>query len=246
MKAISNIDNGTIGGKYTLPVRQTEAGISFTFLYSDALDEIENGIKETMAAINRANLGIALAFAKIDREALYVQAGCKSYLEYLETAEVKLNMSRQTISDYKRIGEIYLTYKGQLQNAGFKEEGHLHKLRFLPRALESHPAEEVFKRIAHDSLRKFMNFAKSTDAFEQEQKNAQQPEFPVKEILIDGHGILQIAAEPTGYSRDEIATFLKKIFEIKAKGNHPHLLDLYDEAESRAIDSYLKRLRSRR
>ncbi len=246
MKAISNVGNGIIKSKYGLPVRQTRDEISFNFLNSDTLHDIENGIRDTLAAINRANLGIALAFAKIDREALYVQAGCKSYLEYLETAEEELNMSRQTMSDYKRIGEIYLTYKGQLQNAGFKEEGHLHKLRFLPRALEHHPAEDVFKRVVHDSLRRFIDYAKSEDNSEQKREPEQEVEIPVKEIIVDGHGILQIGAEPVGYSRDEIVSYLQKIYEIKSKGNHPYVVDLYDESESRAVDNYIKRLRSRK
>ncbi len=152
MKAISNVSDGMMPNKYSPAIRQTTTGISLDYLKSDVLNEIEDGIKDTMEGINYANLAVALAFAKIDREALYAQADCKSYLEYLDTAEDRLNMSRQTMSDYKRIGEIYLTYKSQLQSAGFREEGHLHKLRFLPRALKHHSAEEVlFRDSAVDS-----------------------------------------------------------------------------------------------
>ena len=243
MKTISNINTGIVRNKYSPPTRQTESGVTFDYLESDALNDLEDGIKETMSAMNRANLAIALAFAKIDREALYIQAGCKSYLEYLDKAEERLNMSRQTMSDYKRIGEIYLTYKAQLQSAGFREEGHLHKLRYLPRALEHHPADEVFDRIVDDSLRKFINFANPAEGAAATQGRDHDVEIPVTEIVIDGQNILQFAPDLEGYSKDEMIGYLKKIYEIKMKGNMPYILDLYDETESRAVENYLKRLR---
>jgi len=126
-------------------VTKKQGQFSLDFIYSDSLGEIEIGIKEATQGLNVANLAIALAIAKIDQEALYVQAKCKSYLEYLDKAEDRLNMARQTISDYKRMGETYLLYKSQLQKAGFDWEGNLHKLRYLEKALQIHRSSDVFK-----------------------------------------------------------------------------------------------------
>lgn len=246
MKAISNVFENGLGNKYAPPIRQNKEAISLDYLYSDVLTEIEDGIAETMAGINQANLCVALAFAKIDREALYIQAGCKSYLEYLDTAEDRLSMSRQTMSDYKRIGEIYLTFKSQLQNAGFREEGHLHKLRYLPRALEHHPEKEVFERIVKDPLRKFVKYATVPLGSKGDEGTATSDGPPDPAIEFDGQGTLQFTEELNELSKAELLGYVRKIYDIIARGNTPYILDLYDESESKAVERFIKQRRMNR
>jgi len=248
MDAISNTSDGSVPHKYSPPIRQRKAPFSLDYLLATDLSEIEDGIRKTLEGINHGNLAIALAFAKIDREALYAQAGCRSYLEYLDTAEDRLNMSRQTMSDYKRIGEIYLTHKERLQRAGFREEGHLHKLRYLPRALSLHPAEEVFSRIARDSLRKFVSFASAADHPDgsRVQQGDGDLEAEVDKIEFDGQGTLRFAPNLNEHSKAELMSYVRRIYEIKLKGNTPYILDLYDDSESRAVERFLTQLRGRR
>jgi hypothetical protein len=95
----------SVGDRYALVPRQDRPRVELDYMQSNDLDTIEKGIRKTVKEMDFANLVVAMAFAKIDREGLYTQAGCKSYLEYLDKAEDRLNMSRQTMSDYKRIGE---------------------------------------------------------------------------------------------------------------------------------------------
>jgi hypothetical protein len=248
MKAILNLSDESLPKKYSPPVRQTNNVVGLDYLGSDDLNILEEGIKETMRGVNYARLVVGIAFAKIDREALYVQAGCKSYLEYLDTAEERVQMSRQAISDYKRIGEIYLHYKSQLQRAGFREEGNLHKLRWLPRALERHSSEEVLRRLVTDSLRKFREFALSSERSDETQIEEYNPKIEVadKKISIDGQNILRLDPNLEQQTRDELVGYLKKIYTIRAKGNVPCILDLYDELEWKAVENFLKKSRARK
>ncbi len=157
-------------------------------------------------------------------------------------------MSRQTMSDYKRIGEIYIEYKSQLQQVGFREEGNLHKLRYLPRALERHPQREVFTRLVRDSLRKFVAYANP------EPENVTPPgrqrlpriEITNRRISVDGKNILRFDPELRPEVREELAGYLVKIYEVKAAGNTPYILDVYDEQEVRAVDRFLRRRRERK
>lgn len=233
--------------RYSPAPRQDRPSISLDYLRSDDLTTIEQGIKETVRGMDFSNLVVALAFAKIDREALYAQAGCKSYLEYLDTAEERLNMSRQTMSDYKRIGEIYLAYKSQLQQVGFREEGNLHKLRYLPRALEHHPQREVFNRLVRDSLRKFITYANPAEP-EAPAPRRRLPRIEISKrgVSVDGKNILRFDPDLRPELREELAGYLVKIYEVKAAGNTPFIFDVYDEQEARAVERFLSRRRQNR
>ncbi len=233
--------------RYALAPRQDRPKMELDYLHSDDLSTIEQGIRSTVREADFANLVVAIAFAKIDREALYIQAGCKSYLEYLDKAEERLNMSRQTMSDYKRIGEIYIEYKSQLQQVGFREEGNLHKLRFLPRALERHPEQEVFKRLVRDSLRKFAAYATpATPEASAPRRHVPRIEISPNKIVVDGKNILRFAPDLRPEIREELAGYLVKIYEVKASGNTPFILDVYDEQETRAVERFLRRRRERK
>jgi hypothetical protein len=233
--------------RYALAPRQDRPQLELDYLHSDDLGTIEKGIRDTTKGVDFANLVVAIAFAKIDREALYVQAGCKSYLEYLDKAEERLNMSRQTMSDYKRIGEIYIEYKSQLQQVGFREEGNLHKLRYLPRALERHPAREVFARLVRDSLRKFAAYATpGIPEASAPRRHVPRIEIRADKIMVDGKNILRFDPGLRPEIREELAGYLVKIYEVKAGGNTPLILDVYDEQEGRAVDRFLRRRRERK
>ena len=229
-------------------IKQYDQKYDLDFLYSDKLDEIEEGIRETAKGVNMASLALSLAFAKIDSEALYLQAGCKSYLEYLDTAEDRLNMSRQSMSDYKRIGEIYIQYKSKLQLAGFKEEGNLHKLRFLEKALELHKPGEVFKRIVSDSLRAFREYASPSERSDNLSVQQYTPEIEVtaRRIIVDGKNILNFPRDLDERSKEEIINYFRRIYEIRATGNMPYILNVYDEQEAHAVDNFLRRYRKKK
>ncbi|GAF73808.1 unnamed protein product [marine sediment metagenome] len=239
------ISGEPITNKYALPLSQAERQYKLDFIYSDKLEEIEAGIQETAKGVNMGILALSLAFAKIDSEALYVQADCKSYLEYLDTAEDRLNMSRQTMSDYKRIGETYLQYKSKLQKVGFKEDGNLHKLRFLERALEHHKSAEVFKRIGTDSIRSFIEYAKGPSERSDEVQYNPDIQITPKRIMVDGKNVLNFSNSLDDRTKEDLTDYLKRIYEVRATGNHPYILNVYDEKEAKAVEQYLRRYRLR-
>ena len=246
MKAISG---EPLRDKYALPPSQAKREYHLDFVYSDKLEEIEAGIKETIRGQNMANLAICLAFAKIDGEALYAQAGYKSYLQYLDQAEDRLDMSRKTMSDYKRMGETYLKYKVKLQRGGFKEEGHLHKLRYLEQALKIHASGKVFQRIAHDTFRQFREYAGGlSERSDTEPALQYMPDIQItaKRIMVDGKNILNFSRDLDEKIKDELTDYLKQIYEVRATGNQPYVFSLYDENEARAVENYLRRHRRKK
>ena len=246
MKAIENVP---LQDKYSLIIRQNrpKGDYALDYLYSGILEEIETGIQETTRGIDTANLVIALAITRIDQEALYIQADCKSYLEYLDKAVDRINMSRQSISDYKRIGETYLEYKNKLQQIGFKEEGNLHKLRFLKRALEHHRQADVFKHLMSDSLRTFIDYAIGISERSVAILPEYMPEITItpKKIMIDGANILRFSTDLDERARTEIADYLKKIYTVRQTGNTPYIIDVYDEKEARAVEAFIRRRRAK-
>ena len=245
MKAISG---EPLRDKYALPPSQSQKQYDLDFLYSNDLAEIEEGIKETFKGVNFANFGLCMAFAKIDREALYLQAGHKSYLQYLDQAEDRLNMSRKTMSDYKRMGEAYLDHKADLQLNGFKGEGHLHKLRYLEQALKIHDPDEVFQRIANDPFRRFRDYATGESPSERSDTEPvlqYVPDIQItpERIVVDGKNILNFPGDLDERTKEELADYLKQIYEVRATGNRPYVFSLYDENEARAVERYLRRHR---
>jgi len=63
--------------KKSLQLKTAQADYSLDFINSDNLQEIEEGIKETTRGIDTANLAIALAIARIDREGNSSAPFCK-------------------------------------------------------------------------------------------------------------------------------------------------------------------------
>ena len=247
MKAIENIP---LQDKYSLIIRQNrpKGDYALDYLYSEDLGEIETGIQETIRGIDTANLVVALAITRIEQQALYAQAGCKSYLEYLDKAVDRLNMSRQSISDYKRIGETYLEYKSKLQQIGFEEEGNLHKLRFLKRALEHHRQADVFKHLMSDSLRSFIDYAVGiSERSDAETLIEYKPEIKItqKQVYIDGQGILRFATGLDERVRAEITEYLRKLYKVRSTGNMAYVIDVYDEKEAKAVEAFIRRRRAR-
>lgn len=247
---MKEIENAPVTEKYALIPRQRDKKeYTLDFVYSDKLEDIEEGIKETTKGMDTANLVVALAIARIDQEALYVQAGCKSYLEYLDTAEDRLNMSRQSISNYKLIGVAYIQYKNQLKKIGYQEQGNLHKLRFLEAALQHHQSSQVFKRLMADSLRKFAEYAIGLPAVEHSEKPVKQyiPDIRItpKMIIVDGKNILRLDPGLDETIKKELIEYLKRIYEIKGTGNIPYILNVYDDKEARTVENYLKRRRGK-
>lgn len=159
-------------------------------------------------------------------------------------------MSRQTMSDYKRIGETYIQYKSDLQRVGFQEEGNLHKLRYLQRALERHRPGDVFPRLVKDSLRKFIDYASGRPSERSDKKPVPQyvPDIKItdRQIMVDGRNILRFPKDLEERLKEELISYLKQIYQVRATGNQPYILNVYDKDEAQAVERFLRRRRMRK
>ena len=248
MKAISG---KPIKPKYALEIKDVgEKQIDLQFLQSDDLKIIEDGIREIRKGVNTGILAMGMGFLKIEYQAIYTQIpGCKSYMQYLMEASDRVDMPRSTISTYKRMAEIYFQNKSKLQRAGFMVENHTYKLLYLEVALETHKdnPEEVFKRIIADSVRQFKEYALGDSFIRMNDKPVQQylPDIQItpKRIMVDGKNILRLDPDLDERTKVELADYLKQIYEVRATGNQPHIFNLYDEQEAKAVESFIKRHR---
>ncbi len=231
--------------KFELKIKGTRQA-NLGFLTSDDLEVVENGIKDTVNAVDRAILAICLAVYKIQDEGLYKQAGFEFYLDYFENAEGRLNLPAATVSNYRHIGEVYTKHRHQLRAAGFNEQGSAHKLRYLDEALKNHPEDEVWNHVVSDSLRTFRVWAENESSI----VNGGQESNPVKVevtgtgILVNGVNVLNVPKELPAEERDKLKKRLKEVYRIEAAGNLPYIVETQSPGEQRAIDNFLKKFRA--
>jgi len=218
-------------------------------LRSKDREAIEGVVRTSASRIKSSILLLGVACVVIDREALYVGTGHKSYLSYaMELADLA-GMPPQTISDAKIIGEVFTDHFNELKKAGFNPEGNAHKLRYIATALENHPGEEteVYKRAANDTIRVFQAWANTPPDVE---PPAPVPSVSVKlegqSIYVDGRPILNFPDDLSQDERRNLTKYLGALYRIRAVGNEPFVVSTYDEGEQRAIMNFLKKYRTKK
>jgi hypothetical protein len=194
----------------------------------------------------RANiLVIGLSCLVIEREGLYIEAGCRSYLEYSGRLFEKLEIAPQTLSDAKIIMGAYIDHYKGLSKHGFKLGRNAHKLRFLADALANHAdADEVYERAARDTFREFADWARPKAALPSPKEPRTEVVLRDGGILIDGQNILNIPETVPETVRQTVARDLAETWRIRAAGNEPFIVETYDAGEQRAIRSFLKKYRA--
>ena len=216
--------------------------IHLDYLRSDTIEEIEAGIRETVKGVEVAILTAGLALAKITKNGLYIEAGFKSLSDYLEHAESRLRMPKQTASDYIKIADAWIEYYDILKKHQFRLEGNITKLRILPLVIERY-GEDALKEINDMSYREFRRrFTVSETVFS---KPMSVSEFRVSggRIQVNGVQVAELSPDIDSGTRKELSRYFKKVFDIKSRGNTPLVVDVYDEKEARAIDRLIKKYR---
>jgi len=193
---------------------------------SHSLIEIEVWIKDVAGKINYAQAAIAIELYWIDKEALYTEAGYSSMTEYVREAPDRLNMPKQTLSNYLAIGEALTKYRRKLTQIKYDLSNGLSKLWLLESALSIHKEAEVWKNIARMTFRQFAEYArpKSID------KPATFDDDPI-DLTVKDDGIWF-------GSRNMVST--KDVEKIIQAGDLPYLIGVYNEGEKRVIQSALK------
>jgi len=215
---------------------------AFRSLDITSIDEV---IKRLAENARSSILLIGVGLVVVDREGIYKAAGYHSYLEYAAHLYEEVGLAPQTLSDAKIIAEVFLDHFSELKKAGFKIENNAHKLRYLEAALANHPKseEEVYKRIAGDTFQTFRDWALTTG-----RKPRYTPSVKVTStrIMVDGKNVLNIAEDLPDQEKKTLASYLKAVYEIRATGNEPFILETYDEGEQRAIMNFLKKYRMKK
>jgi hypothetical protein len=235
--------------KYLGNVQETGVSIIEAFRTKDIF-KIESAIKNLTDSMKNHIFIIGMGCVIIDRENLYTDAGYHSYLEYAKHLYEETGLSPQSFSAAKIIIERFIDYNSELRRCGFNLEHNSNKLLYLENALENHEDRtDVFKRIAGDSFREFLAYARSPD---DEPAPQRLPKIKVEEgkILVNGKNILNIPKDMPEKEKAALGEYLAEVYAIRAAGNAPLVIEVYDEREARAlkkgIDKLLKDIRASR
>jgi hypothetical protein len=208
LKAIRNVWD-------ELPIGPT--AYSLEWFKDMPIEEVEEGIRSAVKMVSASILSIGIALCYIER-AGFMAAGFREWSEYLEAAEDRISLPKQTVSDYRRIGDTYLRYRSWLQEIGYTESCGLHKLRYLDRLFESHRKPTIKKSLLDMSFRQ------------------------MRALLADSHGKLKVTEHDreTYYQKVE-----KQIDKVLEEGHIPYLVGVYDRGEMNVIHRALKIHRSK-
>ena len=236
-------DREFFGGKDVFERYAPEAeDIGLDYLHSDSIEEIEAGIRETVKGVEIAILTAGLALAKIFKNGLYINAGFQFFKDYLEHAESRLRMPKQTASNYIQIAEAWIKYHELLKKHRFRLNGNITKLRILPIAIERH-GEDVLKEINDLSYREFRRRFAGSESERFEPMTVSNFRVSGGKIAVNGVQVAELSPEIDPSTRKEISGYFRRVFDIKARGNTPLVVDLYDENEARVIERLIKKHR---
>jgi hypothetical protein len=236
--------------KYLGNLRETGEDIIAAF-DSRNIKKIKQAIKNISNSINNHVVLIGLACVIIDREQLYIDAGYKSYLDFVKVMYEETGLSPQSFSAAKIIVERYIDYYSDLKKSGFTIDRNTNKLLFLEAALVNHANKtDVFKHIAHDKYVDFVEYSKTPDGYKV--LPSPQPKIKVEKgkILVDGINILNFPDTLPEPEKKTLGKYLSEVYAIRAAGNEPLIVEAYDEREARTlknrIAALLKEMRASR
>jgi hypothetical protein len=236
--------------KYLGTLRETGSDIIAAFGSRD-IKQIKQAIKGISNSINNHVVLIGLACVIIDREQLYIDAGYKSYLEFVKVLYEETGLSPQSFSAAKIIVERYIDHNSDLKKYGFTIDRNTNKLLFLEAALANHADKaDVFKHITQDRYVDFAAYARTPDG--QKALPPPQPKIKIEKgkILVDGTNILNFPDTLPEPEKETLGKYLSEVYAIRAAGNEPLVVEAYDEREARILKSriavMLKELRASR
>jgi hypothetical protein len=229
--------------KYLGTLRETGEDIVAAFGSRD-IRKIKQAIKNISNSINNHVVLIGLACVIIDREQLYIDAGYKSYLDFVKVLYEETGLSPQSFSAAKVIVERYIDHNSELKKYGFTIDRNTNKMLFLEAALANHASKaEVFRHIAHDKYVDFVAYSKTPDGQKALPPPA-QPKIKVEKgkILIGGINILNFPDTLPEPEKEALGKYLSEVYAIRATGNEPLVVGAYDEREARTLKSRITAL----
>jgi hypothetical protein len=236
--------------KYLGTLRETGADIIAAFGSHD-IKQIKQVIKNISNSINNHIVLIGLACVIIDREQLYIDAGYKSYLDFVKVLYEETGLSPQSFSAAKIIVERYIDYNSDLKKYGFTIDRNTNKLLFLEAALANHVDKaDVFKHIAQDKYVDFVVYSKTPDGRRVLPPPPPRIKIEKGKILVDGINILNFPDTLPEPEKEMLGKYLSEVYAIRAAGNEPLVIETYDDHEARTlknrIAALLKEIRASR
>jgi hypothetical protein len=236
--------------RYLGTLRETGEDIIAAFGSHD-IRKIKQAIKDISNSINNHVFLIGLACVIIDREQLYIDAGYKSYLDFVKVLYEETGLSPQSFSAAKIIVERYIDYNSDLKKHDFVIDRNTNKLLHLEAALANHANKaDVFKHIARDKYVDFVAYSRTPDG--QKALPSPQPKIKVEKgkILVDGINILNFSETLPEPEKETLGKYLSEVYSIRAAGNEPLVIETYDDREARTLKNrimaMLKEIRANR
>ena len=130
------------------------------FTGPDTAFEIDKGIRDTIGGFRVSILSLGLALAKVKAEGLFKTLGYKSMTSYIRRLSDECQMDRSSVFNWLYMGQAYIKYQAELEEAGFGDNDGPTKLPYLERALAKNKRQEVFQNIKTMSVREFASYAK--------------------------------------------------------------------------------------
>jgi len=224
-----------------LPALEGE-GFDLAPLSSDSLEEMEALVRRLDDGTEFLALVLGIAVVRIEREALWMQAGFPNLQTYRVAQNERLGIPRQTLSRRRKCAEAFIDNRRLF--ARMDLSGHLSKLQYVPVALKAYDRREVLAHFKADSFREFRAWvlpALPAPAL-------RDVEFAVRDgrMELDGVDLLSFEDELPEEERDFIARTLKAAYRARRGDCLAHVVPVYDQGEARAVDSFLKRYRASR
>lgn len=217
-----------------------DADLAIDFLDDDSLEAMEEGVRKIEATSDLLALVQGVAIVRIEREGLWRQGGYDNLRAYRVAQAARLAMPNSTISLRRKIAEAYLDNRRLLARVDLS--GRVAKLPFLSRALRVHDRREALAHFKADSYREFKAWATPRP----EREALPDADMRIKDgrILLDGEPLMSLEPELPKEERDFIAEVLRAAYRARRGDCLAHVVAVYDPGEARAVENFLKKLRS--
>lgn len=224
------------------PLPAIAGGLDVDFLYSDDLDTVESGASSLGRTTELLALVQGIAIVRVERDGLWSQGGFANLRAYRIEQSARLGMPRSTVSARRAIAEAWLTHKKILGKTSL--EGNISKLPFITPALELHEDRKlVMDHFRHDTFEEFVAFARP-DLRPAEDLPTVDAKLSDYGIDIEGETVLVWPSNYPKPEREWLGDVVMRAFKARSGGNMAHVVSVYDTGEARAVDNFLKKLRS--
>lgn len=209
------------------------------------LKTLEDGIKRAQRVVDAGRLVIALAIYRIESERLYLQAGFTNSAQYFRSAQSRLELSQPSVSQYRTIGYVYTKYREQLEKAGYDPAAEsVKKLVFVPRALQHHPSDRVFKNLVKMSHDQFAGFASGITESDIDTTAEGNPVQVTRSGLELGDlRVFSFEPDAPVSIKCEVSAVFRDWYAIKNRGDIPLLVDVKDNGERLAVRRFIRKYR---